>query len=476
MRELAISLDPEAREPLYEQIYSYMKHEIQKGQLRAGERLPSSRSLAASLEVSRSTVDLAYEQLVSEGYLEAVPCKGYYVCRIEGLYSLDPGKEPVREKKTDAASPWDYDLTPNGIDLESFPYDVWRRLTRNVLLDDSRELFQLGDPKGEWELRETISRYLHQARGVSCSPGQVILGAGNDYLLMLLSALLGTGRRVAMESPTYKHAYRIFEQLGCPLTTVPVDAQGMSVEQLEASGADTAYVMPSHQYPLGIVMPIKRRLELLKWASEKEGRYLIEDDYDSEFRYKGKPVPALQGSDRYGRVIYIGTFSKSIAPAIRISYLVLPEPLLLEYEAKIARFSSTVSRIDQMVLNAFIRDGYFERHLNRMRRIYGRKHDILLEKLRELSGTCRISGENAGVHLLAEFHNGMSEEEAIRRAAGQRVRVYPLSEYSIGGTQSKRDRAAVLLGYATLTEEELEGAAERLIHAWGGSREQLCRG
>ena len=220
-----------------------------------------------------------------------------------------------------------------------------------------------------------------------------------------------------------------------------------------------------------MVMPIRRRMQLLAWAADQDGRYLIEDDYDSEFRYKGKPVPALQGSDRYGRVIYIGTFSKSIAPAIRISYLVLPEPLLLEYEAKIARFSSTVSRIDQMVLNAFIRDGYFERHLNRMRRIYGRKHDILLEKLRELSGTCRISGENAGVHLLAEFHNGMSEEEAIRRAAGQRVRVYPLSEYSIGGTQGKRDRAAVLLGYATLTEKELEGAAERLIHAWGGSRE-----
>ena len=188
MRELAINLNPDTKEPLYEQIYSYIRSEIRKGQLLPGERLPSTRSLSAFLEVSRSTVDLAYEQLVSEGYLEAVPWKGYYVCRIEGLYSLSPERGPVRERRATESSLWDYDLTPNGIDLEHFPYEIWRRLTRNVLLDDRKELFQLGDPKGEWELREAISRYLHQARGVLCRPEQVILGAGNDYLLMLLAA------------------------------------------------------------------------------------------------------------------------------------------------------------------------------------------------------------------------------------------------------------------------------------------------
>ena len=468
MRELAINLNPDTKEPLYEQIYSYIRSEIRKGQLLPGERLPSTRSLSAFLEVSRSTVDLAYEQLVSEGYLEAVPWKGYYVCRIEGLYSLSPERGPVRERRAAESSLWDYDLTPNGIDLEHFPYEIWRRLTRNVLLDDRKELFQLGDPKGEWELREAISRYLHQARGVLCRPEQVILGAGNDYLLLLLAAVLGTGRSVAMESPTYEHAYRIFRQLGFPLTAVPMDAQGMDVERLSASGADIAYVMPSHQYPLGVVMPIKRRLELLKWASEKADRYLIEDDYDSEFRYKGKPIPALQGSDRDGRVIYLGTFSKSIAPAIRISYLVLPQPLLSQTEEKLACFSSTVSRIDQMVLNQFIREGHFERHLNRMRRIYGRKHDIFLEKLKELSGVIKITGENAGVHLLAEFQNGMSEEEALQKARNERVRVYPLSEYRTesSGTGERREKAAVLLGYATLTEEELSEAAARLTRAW----------
>ena len=445
MRELAINLNPDTKEPLYEQIYSYIRSEIRKGQLLPGERLPSTRSLSAFLEVSRSTVDLAYGQLVSEGYLEAVPWKGYYVCRIEGLYSLSPERGPVRERRAAESSLWDYDLTPNGIDLEHFPYEIWRRLTRNVLLDDRKELFQLGDPKGEWELREAISRYLHQARGVLCRPEQVILGAGNDYLLMLLAAVLGIGRSVAMESPTYEHAYRIFRQLGFPLTAVPMDAQGMDVERLSASGA-----------------------ELLRWAYAAPHRYLIEDDYDSEFRYKGKPIPALQGSDRDGRVIYLGTFSKSIAPAIRISYLVLPQPLLSQTEEKLACFSSTVSRIDQMVLNQFIREGHFERHLNRMRRIYGRKHDIFLEKLKELSGAIKITGENAGVHLLAELQNGMSEEEALQKARKERVRVYPLSEYRTesSGTGERREKAAVLLGYATLTEEELSEAAARLTRAW----------
>lgn len=467
MRELTISLNPKAKTPLYEQIYNYIKQDIQSGQIKAREKLPSSRSLASYLEVSRSTVDLAYEQLLSEGYLESVPCKGYYACQMEGLYQLTTAAEPAEVVQQQEEAAYDYDFTPNGIDLDSFPYGVWRKITKNILLDDNKELFQLGNPKGERALRETICSYLHQARGVNCSPEQIVLGAGNDYLLMLLSAILGTDHRIAMETPTYKHAYRIFEQLGFSLITVPMDAQGMQVKALKETGADIAYVMPSHQYPLGIVMPIKRRLELLQWAAEEEGRYLIEDDYDSEFRYKGKPIPALQGSDQNGRVIYIGTFSKSIAPAIRISYLVLPGKLLKEWERQLGLFSSTVSRIDQMTLNSFLKEGYYERHLNRMRTIYGRKHEILLGELKQLSGICQITGEHAGVHLLLTFENGRSEEELIRQAAAQRVKVYPLSEYTIGESSSLKSRKpTVILGYATLTEEELKEAVGRLVKAW----------
>ena len=466
MRELTISLNAKAETPLYEQIYHYIKQDIQEHKILAGEKLPSSRALSRYLEVSRSTVDLAYDQLLSEGYVESVPCKGYYACRIEGLYHLKTGEDGGEIAPKTEEKHWKYDFTPNGIDLDSFPYGVWRKITRNVLLDDRKELFQLGDPKGEWELRETISRYLHQARGVNCRPEQVVLGAGNDYLMMLISAILGK-RRLAMESPTYKHAYGIFEKMGFQLCTVPVDAFGMRVEELTASGADVAYVMPSHQYPLGIVMPIKRRLELLKWAAEKPERYLIEDDYDSEFRYRGKPIPALQGVDRTGKVIYIGTFSKSIAPAIRISYLVLPEPLLATCEPELQRFSSTVSRIDQMILNSFLKEGHYERHLNRMRAIYGHKQEILVGELKQLSGVCTIRGEDAGVHLLLEFSDDWTEAELIRRAEAVHIRVYPLSEYSIDGADSGAGQGAtILLGYATMTEEELAQAARSLTEVW----------
>ncbi len=476
MRELAISLKPGDRLPLYEQIYAYIKREIREGSIKAGEKLPSSRALSAFLEVSRSTVDLAYAQLLSEGYVESEPCRGYYACQIEDLYCLSADTETKAPVQTEKEKGYDYDFTPNGIDLNSFPYGTWRKITRNILLDDNKELFQLGDPKGEWELRETICSYLHHARGVSCQPEQVILGAGNDYLLLLLSALLGTDHRIAMETPTYKHAWRIFEQLGFSLSAVPVDAQGMEVNGLEASAADIAYVMPSHQYPLGIVMPIKRRLELLAWAAQRDGRYLIEDDYDSEFRYRGKPIPALQGTDKKGSVIYIGTFSKSIAPAIRVSYMVLPWKLLEVYEKKIGLFSSTVSRIDQMILNSFLKDGFYERHLNRMRGIYGRKHDVLLNGLKSLSGICHIRGENAGVHLLAEFGDGRTEEELVKRAEEERVKVYPLSGYCLedtwGQSFDRKTGPAVILGYATLTEGEIELAAQRLVRAWGTGQER----
>ena len=227
MRELTISLKPKSKTPLYEQIYNYIKHDIQNGRIKAREKLPSSRALSAYLEVSRSTVDLAYEQLLSEGYLESVPCKGYYACQIEELYHFSPDRSMKEKLVFQEKSSCQYDFTPRGIDLDSFPYGVWRKITRNILLDDKKELFQLGDPRGEWELRETICSYLHQARGVNCCPGQIIIGAGNDYLLLLLSTLLGKERRIAMETPTYKHAYKIFEQLGYSLCTIPMDARGI---------------------------------------------------------------------------------------------------------------------------------------------------------------------------------------------------------------------------------------------------------
>ena len=381
MNELTINLDSRSKKPLYEQIYDYIKSDIQNGRIPYGEKLPSTRALAKHLEVSRSTVELAYEQLLSEGYIESAPYRGFFVAQIDELYQLKK-EEKKSERKIEKKKVYQYDFTPNGVDLNSFPYNVWRKLSKDILMDDRTELFRTGDPQGEYGFRSAISNYLYQARGVDCTPDQVLIGAGSDYILMLLGMILGTEHMIAFEDPTYKQAYRVIHTLGYETVPVAMDRHGMKIQDLESTGADIAYVTPSHQYPTGIVMPIGRRMELLKWAYEKDGRYIIEDDYDSEFRYKGKPIPALQGYDAEDKVIYLGTFSKSIAPAIRLSYMVLPKDILKAYRKKGSFVNSTVSKVDQMIVQHFIEEGYYERHLNKTRALYKNRHDVLIEALK----------------------------------------------------------------------------------------------
>ncbi len=460
---MMLHLDGKSGKTLYEQIYEYVKKEILEGKIRCGERLPSTRLLAERLGVSRSTAQLAYEQLLSEGYIESIPCRGYFVCQMDELYHLEQHPQAQEEPERAKAKAFSYDFTPNGVDLEHFPFATWRKLSREVLQDDQKELFLLGDAKGEKSLRTVICTYLHQARGVNVQPSQIVLGAGNDYLQMLLSRMIGTDHRIAMESPTYRHAWEVFRRLGYACCTVSMDRYGMNVEELRRSGADVAYVMPSHQYPMGIVMPIKRRQELLSWAAEEPGRYIIEDDYDSEFRYVGRPIPSLQGSDSHQNVIYIGTFSKSIAPAIRVSYLVLPQKLLERYEQVGRNFPCTVSRVDQRILQLFMERGYFERHLNKMRALYKNKHDLLLTEVRRLNGVRRVQGERSGVHILLEMENGITEAERIAQAGRAGVRVYPLSEYCI---DEREYPPTVLLGYATMGEEEIREAIRILTAVW----------
>lgn len=465
MNDLIIPLSAESGEPMYEQIYSYIKEEIKMGRLSCHAKLPSTRALAKHMQLSRSTIEMAYDQLVAEGYIEPEPYRGYYVAQIDDLYIMNPLERKAERGPQVVAAHCLYDFSPRGIDLENFPYNLWRKITKNILNDANKDLFGSGAHKGDYELRKVISDYLHQARGVICSPEQLIIGAGNEYLLLLLNQILENRElTVAMENPTYKQAYRVLTSLGHQVVPVSMDQYGMRVAELKKTEANVAYVMPSHQYPLGIVMPIKRRMELLTWAAKESGRYIIEDDYDSEFRYRGKPIPSLQGVDQSGTVIYIGTFSKSIAPAIRVSYMVLPPRLMERYEKQHSFYSCTVSRIDQAAVASFLGEGYFERHLNRMRANYKAKHDVILNEIRQLKGFT-ISGENAGIHLLLTAKGRESEEELIRKADARGVRVYGLSEYYIG--EPERDRATIILGYANMTERAIIEGIQLLKEAWG---------
>lgn len=469
--ELLIPLDSRSKKPLYEQIYSHICAEIRSGALKAGDRLPSTRVLAEHLKVSRSTTQMAYDQLLAEGYMEARPCRGYFVSHLEELVETGPSGTEEMQTAAELDAGWRVDFSPRGIDLDSFPYHVWRKLSRNTLVDDNKEMFHSGDHQGEPGLREAIRSYLHSARGVNCSTEQIIVGAGSEYLLMLLSQILEGKHVIAMENPTYKQAYRVFHSLGYEVCPVEMDANGMEPSILSESGANVAYVMPSHQFPTGVVMPVGRRQELLKWAVEEAGRYIIEDDYDSEFRYRGKPIPALQGMDRSGKVIYLGTFSKCIAPAIRVSYLVLPKPLLVRYRSQTSFYASTVSRIDQNILYQFLSQGYFERHLNRMRAIYKTKHDLLIELIEPLKEQFEIRGEHAGIHILLTSKYNRSEQELISLAAEAGVKVYGLSSYFIHPEHNHRS-ATVVLGYASLNEDAIREGVGILTRCW---KEGACK-
>ena len=468
MRELPIHIELEQKsgKTLYEQIYEYIREEIRKGNLLQDEKLPSARFLSDYLQISRTTVDMAYGQLVAEGYLVAKPKRGYFVGDVRELYDTgmsdgDAKAEPVhKEEKPERR----YDFSPNAIDMSQFPYATWKKITKNIMVDARSHMFALGEPQGDIELRRTICRYLHGSRGVNCDPEQIIVGAGNDFLLLLLEKILGRHIHVAMENPTYIRAYKIFRSFAYPISLIPMDDKGIRVDKLEESGAKLAYVMPSRQYPTGISMPIGRRMELLRWADGERERYLIEDDYDSEFRYKGKPLPSLQASDRLGHVIYIGTFSKAIAPAIRVSYMVLPYPLLERYRRECGFFSSTVSRIDQTILNEFINDGYFERYLNKMRKLYRTKHDLVLGELRDFEKDFTVSGENAGLHVLLTDKRGRKEEALEQAAAKEDVKVYGMGAFYMEKEQGIP--ATMILGYGGLALEEIETGISLLKKVW----------
>lgn len=465
MNELIISLSSKNGKHLYEQIYSHIKREIVEGRMNTKEKLPSTRALSLYLQVSRSTVSLAYDQLLAEGYIESIAGSGYYVSRLDNLYQ----NTETRSKKVEAVKSGKVEegivFSPVGVDLSQFPHSAWRKITREVLTAEEA-LFVGGDAQGELALRTSIRQYIHAARGVICTEDQIIVGAGSEYLLMLLQKLIRTDTIVAFEDPTYMKAYRSFADAGFPVRLVSTDKKGMNVTQLEETGANIAYVMPSHQYPTGIVMPIGRRLELLKWASQKPDRYVIEDDYDSEFRYKGKPIPSLQSTDRGDKVIYIGTFSKAVAPAIRVSYMVLPQTLLQRYREQGTYLSATVSRMDQRILNEFMQRGHFERYLNRMRKVYRDKHDKLLSLLKPFEKKFVIGGEWAGLHLLLTAKEDVTEQELISRAADAGVKIFGMSDNLVEEKEQYTQKATILLGYAALSEQEMEKGIEQLKKAW----------
>ena len=473
MVHLTTALDPASAVPLYEQLYRSLAAEMRAGTLTAGTRMPGKRRLAAELSVSVNTVDTAYQMLAAEGYLTARERSGFYVQEYLALPTRpEEVPPPVSAAPPEAAEPpVRFDLSTRGVDPGLFPFRTWARLQKELLYS-APELLTPGDARGDAALRQALAEYLAEYRGVQCDPEQLVVGAGLEYLLGLLAPLLPGP--AAVETPGYPRARQVLENNGVPCRCLPVDADGLSLTALSASDAAVCYVTPSHQFPTGVTMPAGRRAELLHWAARAPGRrYIIEDDYDSEFRFDTRPLPSLQGmAGADGPVVYLSTCSRSLAPGIRIAYMVLPRQLLGAWQAKYRLYSGTVGRFEQQTLARFITGGYFTRHLARERTAYKARRDALVAALRTSFAPeeLTLAGLHTGLHLLAQLKDP-PPDAALRAAARQYgVRCSLLSDYDLTGTAHSA-AGTLVLGYGSLPDADCAAAGERLKKLCTAARE-----
>jgi GntR family transcriptional regulator/MocR family aminotransferase len=459
-----ISLPEDSPLPLYQQLYTQLRREIQLGNIAAGQKLPSKRKLAEQLGVSINTVEGAYTQLEAEGFILPSPRRGFFV-QETGMLPMGQAPAPEIAPKSQPEDRYIVDFSPSGMARGQFPFGVWRRLMRSCFNEYDENLLLRTPQQGDPGLRQAIAAYLYRVRGVGCSPEQIVLGAGSDNLLFMLGYILPDRFTLAVENPLYNQAHRLFSRLGHPLHTIPVSPEGIDLKQLPDRDQVLVYTTPSHQYPLGYAMPIGQRTALLRWSSQGAERYIIEDDYDSEFRYSSRPIPSLQSIDQLGRVIYLGTFSRSVAPALRISYMVLPPALLEQFRAHYSGYASTVSGFEQAVLREFMNGGHFETHVSRMRIFYRARRQCLVDALSPMGDFLEFLGEPAGHHLTLRVQNGMTEQELAAAAKAQGVRVYPVSPYFLGQVPEEY-RTTVLLGFGGLSDGEIRQGAELLRAAW----------
>ena len=481
--ELAIILDNNSSKPLHQQLYEQLRQAILTGRLTPGERIPSTRFLAKSLSISRFTVTSSYEQLLSEGYLETVKGCGTFVCQqitddlinsnpIENVEKINPlpiklsqyGQSLVNIKNLPRIAEPELQInfrygTPA---LSEFPIEVWRKLLSRYCNANLNWLDYSREPLGYQPLRKAIAHYLTRSRAVNCQPEQILITNGTQQALdLILRLLISPGETIAIENPGYLSARIIFETQGSKILPVSVDNSGLVVQEL-ANFKDNiirlVYVTPSHQFPTGAILSLPRRLELLHWA-QQTGGLIIEDDYDSEFRYGEKPIPALQGLDKSDSVLYIGTFSKVLFPSLRIGYLVLPKSLVTIFTHAKWLNDRHLPILEQQVLAEFINEGHLERHLRKMRSIYDKRRQTLVKVLKKhFRKRAVILGEKAGIHLMVRFKSNLTDEEIIKKAAKVSVAMMSANPHYL----TNHSKGEFIFGYGKLTETQLTEGISRL--------------
>jgi len=474
-----ILLNRKSGKPLHRQLYESFRAAVLRGILKAGDKVPSSRCLASELRISRIPVLTAYAQLLAEGYFEGRRGSGTYVASgvprqwrfEESDRSTTP--EPPAARRVSRRSgkvpafkqrPW---VNRSGafvvgtVSGEDFPSQVWASLTNRHVRRMSVHSLHYGDPLGLETLRTTIADYLRRTRALNCDASQIMVVSGSQQGLDLCGrVLLNPGDRVWLEEPGYRLARHVFALAGCLLVPVPVDSEGMQVSEgiSRYRKARAAFVTPSHQFPLGCTMSASRRLQLLDWA-HRSGSWIIEDDYDNEYRYESMPISSLQGLDRGSRVIYIGTFSKTLFPSLRIGYLVIPHDLVARFVSVRLAMDVYPPRLYQEVLNDFMGEGHFARHIRRMRLLYSQRRSALVESIREEFGdTMKLLGAEAGMHVVATLENGRKDRSISERAALKNLWLWPLSSSYLQEPAGQ----GFILGFGSVTPRQVPNAVRRL--------------
>ncbi|WFA09330.1 PLP-dependent aminotransferase family protein [Tissierella sp. Yu-01] len=459
--------------PIYIQIYEQIKNEIITEQIPGDSKLPSIRGLSETLNVSRNTVENAYQQLSSEGYIKSKPGSGYFSLKLDSIQLLKPTNENLLDNKehnklfqdTSDTESLKFNFTNRCYSVSEFPLRTWKKLTNQCMQSIDFLSFTKYDAQfGVHDLQIELMKYLKKSRGVSCTPEQIIISSGMEYSLSLLCQLFREiSPKIAIEDPGYSVAKSIFDNNGYSVLPIRLEKNGINVEELYKSSGKVVYVTPSHQFPTGSLMPLQKRLHLLEWATRKQG-IIIEDDYDSEFRYNSRPIPSLQSIDSIGSVVYLGTFSKSLSPSIRIGYMVLPQSLLKKYYEHFDSYHVTASLMQQKILAQFMQLGYWDRHIRRIHINAIKKHNLLIQTIQEYMGDkVIIHGQDSGLHILLEFKNGLKEDEIIEKGKKCGVLVSPVSTYWMRKKEYKNNM--IMLSYGGIAEDKIVEGIRTLSNA-----------
>ncbi len=448
--------------PLYQQLFLQIRDQIVSGELPAHFKLPSIRDMAMELAISRNTVEAAFQELFAEGYIYSKSRSGYFVSYIDQeLASSSRTDHPQQDLHPKLVERYQYDFHPARLDPEVFPASLWRKCLIDSLRSSTGDFSQYSEPQGEWGLRCNLQFYLERSRGVHCSPTQILICSGLQHGLEIVAQLIkGRHESVAVENPGYHLPRDVFRNHGFDVIPVDVGAGGLNLKTLRSTSSTVAYITPSHQMPLGHVMPVANRLELISW-SKTGNKLIIEDDYDSELRYIGRPISSLQGLYSEGNIIYQGTFSKVFSPALRLSYMVLPHALLNDYHRLFQNHFCQVPVIIQRAMINFMERGHWEQHIRRSRNFYKKKHEIMLQAIDEYFGRkANVIGLGAGLHIVLELTEGLSDElKFVERAKQKGVRLLPFSQFYISGAFENNK---LLLGFGGMGINEIPKGIETL--------------